>query len=126
LKLLLDTHFLVWWPKGSSRLGSKALKLIADEATELYVSAASWWELAIKRALGRVELSFPETSRALAERGAHMLPMTMSHAEAVATLPAIHSDPFDRMLIAQASVEGLVLLTRDRHLKSYGESVLYV
>lgn len=126
MKLLLDTHILIWWPAGSPRLGAKAQAVIAAGETELFVSAASWWELSIKRAIGRFDADLDLMRRALREREVGLLPVTFDHAEAAAMLPAHHGDPFDRMLVAQASLEGLSLLTRDKKLSPYGPMVLTV
>jgi PIN domain nuclease of toxin-antitoxin system len=124
LRLLLDSHFLVWWPAGSPRLGVRARDLIMAHDTDLFVSAASWWELALKRAAGRLDVDLAAARRAFEKRGVLMLPITLDHAEAAAALPGLHSDPFDRMLVAQASAEDLVLLTRDKGLARYGSMVL--
>ena len=126
MKLLLDTHIVIWWPIGSSRLGTKARNLIADAGTDLFVSAASWWEISIKRALGRIDIDPAKMRKALERREVHLLDVTFGHAEAAAALPAFHGDPFDRMLVAQASLEGLMLLTRDKRLEPYGSAVLTV
>ena len=107
MKLLLDTHILIWWPAGSPRLGAKAQAVIAAGETELFVSAASWWELSIKRAIGRFDADLDLMRRALREREVGLLPVTFDHTEAAAMLPAHHGDPFDRMLVAQASLEVL-------------------
>jgi len=93
---------------------------------ELFISAASWWELSIKRSLGRLDIDLAASREALEARQVAMLPVTFDHAEAAATLPSLHRDPFDRMLVAQAFAEQLVLLTRDSQLASYGPMVLVV
>jgi PIN domain nuclease of toxin-antitoxin system len=126
LRLLLDTHIAIWWPVGSRFLGAKARDLIMTQDAELFISAASWWELAIKRSLRRLDIDLQATRDALETRQVAMLSVTFDHAEAAAALPALHRDPFDRMLIAQASCEQLVLLTRDSQLASYGPMVLVV
>ena len=124
MKLLLDSHLLLWWPIGSSRLGRAAATLIAAQDSELFMSAASWWELGIKRALGKLEIDIGVSRRGLEQRGVRMLPITGEHVERATALPVLHSDPFDHMLAAQAMCEGLVLLTRDEKLKRYGPAVL--
>jgi PIN domain nuclease of toxin-antitoxin system len=126
LRLLLDTHIVIWWAAGSSRLSSAARALIAAPDAELFVSAASWWELAIKRAIGRIDVDTAELRRALEQRAVRLLDVTFDHAEAAASLPAHHGDPFDRMLVAQSVCEGLRLLTRDERLSAYGSTVLAV
>ena len=124
MRLLLDTHIVIWWATGSRLLGAKARDLIAANDAELSISAATWWELAIKRALGRLDIDFTEARRDFQKREVKMLPVSFDHAEAAAALPRLHGDPFDRMLVAQAAAEQLVLLTRDKHLAAYGPMVL--
>src|SRR5260221_8438539 len=112
MRLLLDTQIVLWWQAGGRRLG-KALIHEITEAEAVFVSAVSAWEAHIKRALGKVE--FPGTFRDLLDpNGFTELPVTIEHATAVESLPPIHGDPFDRLLIAQARVEDLVLVTSDR------------
>jgi len=98
--------------------------MIMAHDAELFVSAATLWELAIKRAIGRLDFDFVATRKALGKREVVILPVTLDHAEAAAALPNPHNDPFDRMLIAQSLVENLVLLTRDKGLARYGSTVL--
>ena len=126
MKLLLDTHIVIWWAAGSRQLGAKARNLIAGNDAELFVSAATWWELAIKQALGRLDIDFKEARQGLERREVKMLPVSFDHAEAAAALPPLHGDPFDRMLVAQATAEQLVLLTRDKKLAAYGPMVSLV
>ena len=115
--LLLDTHVFLWWRSDPGRLPAAARKAIAG-ADLVWVSAASAWEAAIKVSLGRLEL--PETLEAgVLASGFERLPITFTHAEAAAALPPHHKDPFDRMLVAQAQLEGLVLVTHDRQLADY-------
>lgn len=97
--------------------------LLASDA-ELFISAASWWELAVKQAIGKLRLDIVETRRSLEKRGVAGIPVTIAHAEQAGALPALHGDPFDHMLVAQAICEGLTLLTRDSKLKRYGATVL--
>ena len=118
-RLLLDTHVLLWWVENSAALGEGALKTIADPRNEVFVSAASVWEIAIKRALGK--LSFQdEISETVGRSGFKELPMTSFHAEQAGGLPLHHQDPFDRMLVAQARAEGLVIVTEDADIPRYG------
>jgi len=126
VRLLLDTHIVVWWFEGSPKLGSRARDLITEADSRLFVSAANWWELAIKTSLGRLRFDFLDARRELERRDVTSLPISMSHAETAAALKRRHRDPFDHMLVAQAIDEGLVLLTRDVHLKPYGSHVLCV
>lgn len=121
MNLLLDTHVLIWWDEGS-RLRRDALAAIQD-AAEVYVSAASAWEIAIKTALGRLRPS-RTVSQATDESGFRELPVTFAHAVGVGTLPPVHRDPFDRLLAAQALHEGLVLVTRDPVFGRYGVRLL--
>jgi PIN domain nuclease of toxin-antitoxin system len=93
---------------------------------QLFMSAASWWELAIKNALGRLKIDLPATREAIERRGTTALVVSMKHAETAATLNRAHGDPFDHMLVAQAISEDLMLLTRDSHLEAYGSHVLCV
>lgn len=117
MRLLLDSHTLVWSLAQSGRLSRGAVAAIEDEDNELVVSVASIWELAIKRARGR-QVGPPDVL-VHAERLTRVLPIEARHAEAAADLPRFHGDPFDRMLVAQAQVEDLVLLTADRQLRRY-------
>jgi PIN domain nuclease of toxin-antitoxin system len=122
--LLLDSHVLLWWSIGSPRLGAEALDLIMAHDTQLFVSAASWWELAIKRAAGRLDIDLAGTRLALEAREVATLAISFDDAEAAAALPVFHNDPFDRMLVAQCFVNELFLLTRDKELARYGPRVL--
>lgn len=120
--LLLDTHVVLWWLDDDRRLPATAAALIADPTTTILVSAASVWEIAIKRALGKLQApdALPES---IAEQGFEWLPIGPSHAWAVRELPRHHGDPFDRLLIAQASVEQLPIVTADRRFGDYGVDV---
>lgn len=119
--LLLDTHVLLWAAGASPRLPADARALIEDLENELVFSAASLWEVAIKSGLGRQEFSADPRllRRGLLENGYVELPVTGAHAAAVDLLPPIHKDPFDRILIAQAQLEGLTLLTADEVVARY-------
>jgi PIN domain nuclease of toxin-antitoxin system len=121
VNLLLDTHVLIWWDEGRS-LSTEARQAI-ERADAVYVSAASAWEVAIKAGLGRLRPT-RSVEEATLESGFLELPVTFRHAERVAGLPAHHRDPFDRMLVAQAEVEGLRLVTRDSVFGRYGVEVL--
>ena len=131
MRLLLDTHILLWRLAGSDRLPSEAVTLIDDQSTAVYASAASVWEVAIKWSLRKgssddMPLSGRAFAAALEETGIEILPITPEHAAAIDDLPAIHRDPFDRLLIATAKSEQLRLITRDSQLAVYGELVLVV
>lgn len=117
-RLLLDTHALLWWLADDPRLGPLARELIADERNEAYVSAASAWEIAIKKASGKLEA--PEDLDTIVdEEGFAKLPITFFHGERAGTLPELHRDPLARMLIAQAQAEGLDIVTADERIGSY-------
>jgi PIN domain nuclease of toxin-antitoxin system len=122
LKLLLDTHALLWWLADSPMLSSKARSAIA-RSPAIYVSAATAWEIAIKKAYGKLHAP-DDLEQALAANGFEALPITVAHALAAGALPLHHHDPFDRMLIAQAHAESLTLVTRDRSLQEYGIRLL--
>ncbi|MGK0173357.1 MAG: PIN domain nuclease of toxin-antitoxin system [Gammaproteobacteria bacterium] len=123
MEILLDTHMLLWWLGDDARLSTKARALIADPANVIIVSAATAWEVNIKQALGKLTID-GNLEQAVGEQGFAMLPITFPHAAETLTLPAIHRDPFDRMLIAQARVESLPLLTVDAHILRYPANVI--
>ncbi len=121
--LLLDTHVFLWWRQNSRLLSASARKAII-QAPIVFVSAASAWEIAIKSALGRVRL--PQSFQlGVEDSGFLELAIGFEHAAAVQSLPMHHSDPFDRMLVAQASVERLILVTHDRKLEQYEAAILW-
>ena len=121
MKLLLDTHVLIWAAGLPDRLSANARELIADADNELFFSAASLWEIAIKSGLGREDFTVDARllRRGLLDNGYSELPVASEHAVAVDGLPPIHRDPFDRLLIAQAMVEGITLLTADELVARY-------
>jgi PIN domain nuclease of toxin-antitoxin system len=123
VRLLVDTHLLIWWLAGK-RLPARAAELIRDPANQIYASAASVWEVAIKVSLGKIRIDRDEFVAALREGGFQELSVTARHASRVAELPTHHRDPFDRMLVAQSLVEAMFLLTQDQPLAAYGPSVL--
>lgn len=128
MKLLLDTHLLLWAAGEPARLPEAARAQIEDASNDLLFSAASLWEAAIKRGLGRADFQVDvrRLRRGLLDNGYLELPILSAHAVAVDTLPMLHRDPFDRILIAQAMVEGVGFLTADRALAGYGEPVQVV
>ncbi len=128
MKLLLDTHLLLWAAGQPERLSSKALELLKNEQNDLLFSAASLWEITIKYSLGRSDFSVNPRllRRSLLDNGYQELPVRSEHAVATADLPFIHRDPFDRIFIAQAIVEGFVFLTIDSLLEQYGGPVRLV
>ena len=121
MKLLLDTHLLLWAAGEPDRLSADARTLIEAPENELFFSAASLWEIAIKRGLGRGDFQVDARllRRGLLDNGYSELPIGSEHAVAVDSLPSIHKDPFDRMLVAQAMVEGITLLTTDSFVAQY-------
>mgnify|MGYP000232789743 CR=1 FL=1 len=118
MRLLLDTHVAFWWFNDVDRVGHDARAAIQDPANDVWMSAASVWEVGIKRAVGRLEIPTP-LDEAARGTGVMELAVTWAHARTAAELPLLHGDPFDRMLIAQARVEGLVLVTRDPLVRQY-------
>lgn len=131
MRLLLDTHIALWAILDDERLPERARKLIADPSNEAIVSAASLWEIAIKHALrregaGAMPISAQTALDYFTRASFPLLPVAAHHAAGVETLPLKHSDPFDRILVAQAVVEPLRLLTHDRTVASYSESFILV
>jgi PIN domain nuclease of toxin-antitoxin system len=125
VSLLLDTHVFLWWIGEPARLSDDARAAIADPQTLVYVSAASAWEISIKRALGRVDLRDEEFSYGIRESGFAELNVTVEHSLVAGALPPHHRGPFDRMLVAQATVEGLRLVTHDRVITAYDTEPLW-
>ena len=121
MSILLDTHVLLWAAGAPDRLPEETRALIEDPATEVVFSVASLWEIAIKSGLGRHDFDVDPRvlRRGLLENGYTELPVSGVHAVAVDLLPPIHKDPFDRMLIAQAQIEGIMLLTADKTVGRY-------
>jgi len=121
MKLLLDTHLLLWAAGEPARLSRKTRTMIDDPDNELLFSAASLWEVAIKRGLGRADFRIDARllRRGLLDNGYSELPISSDHVVATESLPGIHKDPFDRILVAQATVEGITLLTVDPLVSQY-------
>ncbi|HJP68511.1 MAG TPA: type II toxin-antitoxin system VapC family toxin [Sphingomicrobium sp.] len=121
MKLLLDTHLLLWTAAEPAKIPKKARSLILENDNELFFSAASIWEIAIKSRLGRADFDIDAhvLRRGLTDNGYLELAINAEHALAVLALPPLHKDPFDRMLVAQATVEGFVLLTTDEQVAAY-------
>ena len=117
LRLLLDTHVLLWALEGGQQLNPATLYAIFNNS-RVYISAVSYWEIAIKSALGKLQLA-DDPLEFIENSGFTELPVTFRHAEMAASLPLHHRDPFDRMLVAQAQVEGLTLVTRDADILRY-------
>ena len=125
MRLLLDTHVYIWTLSDSRKLSAKARRLI-DEAEEIYVSAATIWEMAIKSGLGKLEGDPSEYVASIQRSGYRELAVTAAHGGAILALEMHHKDPFDRLLIAQAIEEGLQLLTSDELLARYSNQVILV
>jgi PIN domain nuclease of toxin-antitoxin system len=123
MNLLLDTHALLWWLDDSPTLSTEARAAIGDGNNVVYVSAASAWEISIKKALGKLDAP-DNLEEALSANAFQALAISVAHALAVGALPSHHGDPFDRMLVAQARLEGLTLVTRDENTIKYGVGVL--
>ncbi|MDR2014540.1 MAG: type II toxin-antitoxin system VapC family toxin [Azoarcus sp.] len=121
MKLLLDTHLLLWAAQGSEHLPLNARRLMSAPENELFFSVASLWEIVIKRGLSRNDFKVDPRMlrRGLLDNGYNELPICSEHAIAVDVLPPIHKDPFDRLLVAQAVVEGIILLTADARVTKY-------
>ncbi len=124
MRLLLDTHVVLAWLRGDSDLGRRAGPQLEDDSNQLIVSAVVVWEIAIKRALGTLEVPMTFVADVL-DSNALQLPVTLEHAAAVERLPDHHRDPFDRLLIAQARIEGATLVSSDQRLLAYDVPVLW-
>ena len=125
MRFLLDTHIFLWAVMGDSALKAPVRRML-EKADEVYVSAASIWEIAIKARLGKIEADADVLVNEIQEAGFRDLPVRLQHAAGVAKLPLYHADPFDRLLIAQAIDEPLKLLTVDKSLARYSEMILVV
>lgn len=123
MRLLLDTHVLLWWLADDPSLTRGAEGAIANPASVVFVSAATAWEIAIKQALGKLDAP-NDLERQIEVNRFETLSITIGHAYSAGTLPRHHDDPFDRMLVAQALDEGLTIVTRDPRLGPYGVSTL--
>lgn len=128
MKILLDTHAFLWWIADDQKLSGRAREIISDGSNELFLSAAAGWEIAIKVQIGRLKLP-EEPIRFILDQmrinAIQSLPIQMIHALHVSTLPQHHRDPFDRLLIAQAQLEGLPVLSSDHQLANYQVEVIW-
>ena len=124
MRLLLDTHVLLWWLADDRRLKPPERRVIADQDALVFISAVAMWEIAIKRHLERIEIDLETLERALEAGGMIELPVKWRHAKVTAALPPHHEDPFDRLLIAQAQSEGLTLLSYDKAFRDYDVALL--
>ncbi|HEY9899935.1 MAG TPA: type II toxin-antitoxin system VapC family toxin [Pantanalinema sp.] len=123
MKLLLDTHTLLWWLADDPTLSRAAREAISKGENQVFLSAASVWEIAIKQAIGKLDIP-GELIGALEEGGFEPLPIAWAHALRAGSLPRHHDDPFDRMLIAQAQAEEMVLVSRDERFRHYEVAIL--
>ncbi|MGU3361103.1 type II toxin-antitoxin system VapC family toxin [Methylobacterium sp. M6A4_1b] len=119
MRLLLDTHALLWWLLADTRLGRAAQDLIADPANDVLVSVASLWEIQVKVRVGKLKADLGTILDAVGDQGFELVGITPAHLLALADLPRHHGDPWDHLLIAQANVEGAVFVTEDRHVPAY-------
>lgn len=122
MRILLDTHVYLWWLEDSSNLSPSVASAIAT-ADQVFVSTASIWEATIKSGIGKLSVDIDKLIAEIVSNGFQELPVNMQHVAALARLPAIHKDPFDRMLLAQAISEPLRLLSADKILASYSDLV---
>lgn len=120
MNIILDTHIFIWWNDDPSKLSKKAREVIEDRNNIIYISSVVIWEIVVKMMLGKLEA--PDNPLAIAiQEGFIPLPVTGEHAMALKNMENHHSDPFDRLLIAQAKHEGFTLLTRDKAIMKYGD-----
>jgi len=124
LKLLLDTHAALWWLAGDERIGEEAAAQLLDDTNQVLLSAAVVWEVAIKRSLGKLEAP-DDFATILLGAGVHPLAVSVEHAARVERLPWHHRDPFDRLLVAQATIERATLVSRDDRLHAYGVPLVW-
>lgn len=128
MKIMMDTHVFLWWIWNSENLSNRSREILLDEEHEFYLSVASMWELSIKVGLGKLALAKPVDrflSDHLASNDFNRLNITLPHVAGVSTLPLHHRDPFDRLLVSQALVEGMPILGADRIFDSYGVERLW-
>jgi PIN domain nuclease of toxin-antitoxin system len=125
VRYLLDTHALIWALSEPSRLPTNVRTAIEDPRNDIHVSAASAWEIGIKAGLGKIDFPLESLEGAIGEAGFVELPVCVRHAVAIKELPSHHRDPFDRLLVAQAALDELVLVTRDRQLSAYNVRTLW-
>ncbi len=122
MRLLIDTHVFLWWIGDDSRLSKKAREMISEADNQLYLSAASGWEIAIKAKLGKLQIDGDVTTFIIEQmhlNSIEQLPVSISHALHVSTLDDLHRDPFDRLLVAQARLERMPILTADQYIAAY-------
>jgi PIN domain nuclease of toxin-antitoxin system len=122
MKLMLDTHALIWWLRDNPKLGPKARDIIANPRNEVLVSIASFWEISIKRRIGKIEERGSQVLDESAVEGCHVVEINQAHLKLVESLPRFsdHNDPFDHLIVAQVQEQQAILMTVDRHLARYG------
>jgi len=128
VKALLDTHTFLWWTTADPQLSRRAQEIIADGRNEIFLSAASVWEMVLKSLKGRLILPEPPTNYIAGRMSAYRfraLPVQISHAVQVYELPPFHQDPFDRLLVAQSQVESLPLITKDEEIGRYDVEIIW-
>jgi PIN domain nuclease of toxin-antitoxin system len=124
VRLLLDTHVFLWWLNDDPKLNEAARAAISAPTAKVWISAATIWEASIKKEVGKLQINRGDLVEEISANGFIELPISARHASVSAELPKHHKDPFDRMLIAQAQVEELILVTRDSVLKDYDVQIL--
>ena len=128
MRLLLDTHALIWWLAGDAALSVAARTAITDESSEIFVSAASAWEITTKYRIGKLDQAAvlaSDIAGAVAQQGFQELPISLRHAQIAGSLPGPHRDPFDRMLIAQSISETMTLVSQEKLFAPYGVQLLW-
>lgn len=124
MRLLLDTNVLLWWRDESPRLPPRVTDRIRDPGNDVAISIISWWEIAIKRALGKLRF-LEDFEEVMAGEEFDLLPVSYAHLRVLGDLPQHHDDPFDRMLIAQSLAEGIPIVSNDRSFPAYGVEILW-
>jgi PIN domain nuclease of toxin-antitoxin system len=124
MRLLLDTNALLWWRDGSLNLSQRVRDEIREPSNDILVSIASWWEITLKRAIGKLRFA-EEFNDVMAEEGFSLLQISYSHLRSLDALPHPHRDPFDRMLIAQSVAENIPVATNDRTFATYGVTIVW-
>jgi PIN domain nuclease of toxin-antitoxin system len=120
MRLMLDTHVLLWWLQDNARLGLRARSLIADTGSEVLVSIATPWEIAVKQRVGKVDDSGAAVMNALLEDGMAIVDLRPAHLQVLEAMPLLHRDPFDHLIIAQALAEQAIVITDDAKFPDYG------
>lgn len=126
MQLLLDTNVLLWAMANDKRLPRETAKMILDPQNRVIVSSVSFWEITVKKTLGKISISLPDLKKHVEECQFELLPVTAEHCIGLADLPLLHHDPFDRLLVSQSRLEPAILLTGDNFLAAYGELVIVV